>query len=161
MVLFSELGFIFVLIKFPLTQISIKCGSHHRQILATPSPPLLWKCFCQPLTLGGCTPPSTPFPPLICSLRGVLESRLVQGENFISIETHVEFLKEQKASILGRAGDSGPELEETSSLPSLRVTLGGLQRRHLTCFTFSTCTMEVMKMTTPYHAHIGGYIRQH
>lgn len=36
-VLFSELCFVFALIKFPLTQISIKCGSHQRQTLATPS----------------------------------------------------------------------------------------------------------------------------
>lgn len=35
-VLFSELCFVFALIKFPLTQISIKCGSHQRQTLATP-----------------------------------------------------------------------------------------------------------------------------
>lgn len=34
-VLFSELSFVFALIKFPLTQISIKCGSHQRQTLAT------------------------------------------------------------------------------------------------------------------------------
>lgn len=34
-VLFSELCFVFALIKFPLTQISIKCGSHQRQTLAT------------------------------------------------------------------------------------------------------------------------------
>lgn len=36
-VLFSELCFVFALIKFPLTQISIKCGSHQRQTVATPS----------------------------------------------------------------------------------------------------------------------------
>jgi hypothetical protein len=35
-VLFSELCFVFALIKFPLTQISIKCGSHRGQTLATP-----------------------------------------------------------------------------------------------------------------------------
>lgn len=35
-VLFSGSCFVFALIKFPLTQISIKCGSHQRQTLATP-----------------------------------------------------------------------------------------------------------------------------
>lgn len=35
-VLFSGLCFVFALIKFPLTQISIKCGSHQRRTLATP-----------------------------------------------------------------------------------------------------------------------------
>lgn len=72
-VLFSELCFVFALIKFPLTQISIKCGSHQRQTLATlpallgeENLPLLWKCFSGVSDSGKQAPAKThPFRPCV------------------------------------------------------------------------------------------------
>lgn len=54
MVLFSELCFVFALIKFPLTQISIKCGSHQRQTLATLCPLFSGRRTC--LCYGNASP---------------------------------------------------------------------------------------------------------
>lgn len=53
-VLFSELSFVFALIKFPLTQISIKCGSHQRQTLGTLGPLFSGRRTC--LCYGNDTP---------------------------------------------------------------------------------------------------------
>lgn len=150
-VLFSELGFIFVLIKFPLTQISIKCGSHHRQTLAIPSPPLLWKYFSQPLTLGGCTPPkytlstpdllvqSTPTP---CAGKGT-----GSGWEFYFYGNTFRFLKELGDITPGKEWWLRPGAWRPYSLLSFRVPLEDSHRTN--CLPFPICPVEVIEVTTP------------
>lgn len=161
MVLFSELSFVFALIKFALTQISIKCWSHQRQTLATPCLLLHERRTC--LCYGNVSPEwagwgSLHYPQHILSapefLRGVkpgdlnAESYWVWEFCFWRNTCHHIFQRAPGWWYCEVVKNSSLESENWGPPPCPNTTAGNLQSFKLRSLSFSTCTMEVVNMFT-------------
>lgn len=164
-VLFSELCFVFALIKFPLTQISIKCGSHQRQTLATPC--LLFSerrtCLCY----GNVSPEwadsgsphqpqhtlSAPAPAFLHRFKPHnLTAETCLGWEFCFYRnTHHQIFQLSPGWWFCEAvKDASLESENWGPPPCLTTYRWESQISHLTSLslTFSICTMEVINMFT-------------